>query len=433
MRPGLQTELWRLTYVGLFSLLFGFSVGQPLLLLIAGGMVYLIWSYRRVENIFRWIDRGMRGTPPDEGGVWSEFGNTLNRQKRRDKSKTSKLRATIARISSLTEALDEGIIVLRKDLTVDLWNSAAKHYLQLRSSDRGTPITNLLRQPEFVRYIRQRPFSGAVELPLDRQTERTLKISASEFGRGEIVVVIHDVSSLRQLEQLRREFVGNVSHELRTPLTVIKGYTETLAGTISQEQTGTHRALEQISQQVKRMQALADDLIVMSKLESETSVACSEPMDLLPALEQLLADAKKLSNGRHQIQTEGLEQLERCQVLMRSEDCTSAVGNILFNAVRHNPQGCDITLTVVQRIDSVEVTIRDEGVGIDSENLPRITERFFRGDNSRNSDTGGTGLGLAIVKHTLQRYGADLTITSQLGRGSAFTCQLPKAPSFESD
>ena len=433
MRPGLQTELWRLTYVGLFSLLFGFSVGQPLLLLIAGGVVYLIWSYRRVENIFRWIDRGMRGTPPDEGGVWSEFGNTLNRQKRRDKSKTSKLRATIARISSLTEALDEGIIVLRKDLTVDLWNSAAKHYLQLRSSDRGTPITNLLRQPEFVRYIRQRPFSGAVELPLDRQTERTLKISASEFGRGEIVVVIHDVSALRQLEQLRREFVGNVSHELRTPLTVIKGYTETLAGTISQEQTGTHRALEQISQQVKRMQALADDLIVMSKLESETSVACSEPMDLLPALEQLLADAKKLSNGRHQIQTEGLEQLERCQVLMRSEDCTSAVGNILFNAVRHNPQGCDITLTVVQRIDSVEVTIRDEGVGIDSANLPRITERFFRGDNSRNSDTGGTGLGLAIVKHTLQRYGADLTITSQLGRGSAFTCQLPKAPSFESD
>ena len=433
MRPGLQTELWRLTYVGLFSLLFGFSVGQPLLLLIAGGMGYLIWSYRRVENLFLWIDRGMRGTPPDEGGVWSEFGNTLNRQKRRDKSKTSKLRATIARISSLTEALDEGIIVLRKDLTVDLWNSAAKHYLQLRSSDRGTPITNLLRQPEFVRYIHQRPFAGAVELPLDRQTERTLKISASEFGRGEIVVVIHDVSALRKLEQLRREFVGNVSHELRTPLTVIKGYTETLAGTISQEQTGTHRALEQISQQVKRMQTLADDLIVMSKLESDTSVACSEPMDLLPALEQLLADANKLSNGRHQIRAEGLEQLERCQVLMRNEDCTSAVGNILFNAVRHNPQGCDITLTVAPRNESVEVTIRDNGVGIDSENLPRITERFFRGDNSRNSDTGGTGLGLAIVKHTLQRYGAELTISSQLGRGSVFTCLLPTLPNFEHD
>lgn len=428
MRPGLQTELWRVAYVGLFSLLFGFSVGHPAELILAGGALYLMWSFRRVENLFRWIDRGMRGSPPDEGGVWSEFGNTLNRQKRRDKARTAKLRSTIARISNLTEALDEGIIVIRDDLTVDLWNSAAKHYLQLRSSDRGAPITNLLRQPEFVRYMQQRPFSGSVELPLDQNRDRTLRISASEFGRGEIVLVVHDISQLRQLEQLRREFVGNVSHELRTPLTVIKGYTETLSAVVDPSQSATLRALQQIDQQVKRMQALADDLIIMSKLESEGAVQCLQPTALRPILEQLVEDAGKLSEGRHTITLAGCDDPSDWAVFVRREDLASALGNILFNAVRHNPQGCNITLRVTALGEQLEVAINDDGVGIASENLPRITERFYRGDSSRNSDTGGSGLGLAIVKHILKRCGGELIITSRLGRGAQFSCRLPLQP-----
>lgn len=425
MRPGLQTELWRIAYVGLFSLLFGLSVGYPAELVLLGGSLYMFWTFNTIERLFRWIDRGMRGAPPDQGGVWSEIGNTLNRQKRRDKGRTAKLRSTIARISNLTEALDEGIVVLRADLTVDLWNSAAKHYLQLRTSDRGAPITNLLRQPEFVAYIGQRPFDGAVELQIGVRSERAVKVSASEFGRGEIVVVIHDVTALRQLERLRREFVGNVSHELRTPLTVIKGYVETLGDVVDPGQAATHRALGQIAEQVKRMQALADDLIVMSKLESEPNIDCAEPIALLPVVEQLLADARTLSADRHTIELSAPDGAEQWQLWLRREDLSSALGNILFNAVRHNPQGCNITLALRQIGGKVEVTIKDDGLGIPVESVPRITERFYRADSSRNSDTGGTGLGLAIVKHILQRCGGELTVNSRLGNGATFVCTLP--------
>lgn len=425
MRPGLHTEFWRIAYLGLFALLFGWSVGHPAELLLIGCVIYMGWSFRGAETLFRWIDRGMRGSPPDEGGVWSEVGNTLHRQKRRDKTRTVKLRATIARISNLTEALDEGIVVLRDDLTVDLWNNAAKQLLQLRSSDRGAPITNLLRQPEFVRYMAVRPFVGFVELAADRHSQRVLKLSASEFGRGEIVLVVHDISPLRELEKLRREFVGNVSHELRTPLTVIKGYAETLSATLDPTLSASHRALEQISQQVKRMQALADDLIVMSKLESDTVLACSEATPLAPLLEQLITDATKLSEGRHTLRIDGLAQQPQWQVMMRSEEIVSALGNVLFNAVLHNPQGCNIVIALSQHRHHIEVAISDDGVGIAAESLPRVTERFYRGDNSRNSDTGGSGLGLAIVKHLLQRCGGELTVTSRLGHGSCFTCKLP--------
>jgi len=427
MRPGLQTELWRIAYVGLFSLLFGLSVGYPTELLLLGGTLYMLWTFNTIERLFRWIDRGMRGSPPDQGGVWSEIGNTLNRQKRRDKARTGKLRSTIARISSLTEALDEGIVVLRDDLTVDLWNSAAKQYLQLRSSDRGAPITNLLRQPEFVSYIAQRPFEGAVELQLGVRGERAVKISASEFGRGEIVVVIHDVTALRQLERLRTEFVGNVSHELRTPLTVIKGYVETLGDVIDPRQAATHRALGQIGEQVKRMQALADDLIVMSKLESAGAVECSEPVAAMTVVEQLLADAGKLSAGRHTIELSAPSDAANWQLLVRQEDLASALGNLLFNAVSHNPSGCAITVQLREIAGQLEVAIKDNGVGIASEAVPRITERFYRADSSRNSETGGSGLGLAIVKHIVQRYGGNLSVESRLGAGSTFTCTLPLA------
>jgi len=219
----MHTEIWRVVLVCLFSLLFGLSLGVPFELFLAGVVIYVLWTFRIITLIFNWIDKGMRGIPPDTDGVWGEISDTLNRQRRRHRRTQEKMRRTINRVTRLTEALGEGILVLRSDFTIDWWNSSAAKLLGLRSNDRSSAVTNLIRDPAFVDYISQKEFSGSLKLRTIGQSASILQLSASYFGEDEIVLVITDISRLDALEQLRKEFVGNVSHELRTPLTVMRG------------------------------------------------------------------------------------------------------------------------------------------------------------------------------------------------------------------
>jgi two-component system phosphate regulon sensor histidine kinase PhoR len=363
----------------------------------------------------------MRGIPPDADGVWGEISDTLNRQRRRHRRTQEKMRRTINRVSRLTEALDEGILVLRSDLSLDWWNSSAATLLGLRSSDRGSAIMNLIRDPEFVEYINQADFQGAVKLPSSIQAGRLLKFAASYFGDDEIVLVITDITRLNSLEEMRKEFVGNVSHELRTPLTVMRGYIETLQDSPDNNAV-VNRAFGQMADQVNRMQALADDLILLSRLEADGQKATLEPVNLQNLLTSIIAEAEILSGGLHSLSLDCAATLE---VNSEGNSMRSALGNIIFNAVRHNPKGAVIDVVVEQYSDHISISIQDDGVGIDPAEVPRLTERFYRGDSSRNSATGGTGLGLAIVKHSLNRCGGDLTISSRLGHGSRFVCRLP--------
>ena len=422
MRPGMYTEVWRIVWVGLFAFLFGWNLGYPLEVVLAGVGVYILWTFRIIAQLFNWIDKGMRGIPPETDGVWGEISDTLNRQRRRHRRTQEKMRKTINRVSRLTEALDEGILVLRSDLTIDWWNSSATNLLGLRSSDRGSAVMNLIRDPAFVEYIHRDEFIGSIELPSIIQPERLLKFSASGFGDNEIALVITDITRLKNLEQLRKEFVGNVSHELRTPLTVMRGYLETLqdmpANTASVE-----AAFGQMSEQVTRMQALADDLIMISRLEADSQEPVLKAVDINGLLHSIVSEAQALSGGKHIIT---LDCKEEAVVQADGSDIRSALSNIVFNAVRHNPDGASITILVSQYQDFIDVSIRDDGVGIDPMEIPRLTERFYRGDNSRNSATGGTGLGLAIVKHSINRYGGRLMINSRLGHGAEFICRLPK-------
>ena len=422
MRPGMYTEVWRIVWVGLFAFLFGWNLGYPLEVVLAGVGVYILWTFRIIAQLFNWIDKGMRGIPPETDGVWGEISDTLNRQRRRHRRTQEKMRKTINRVSRLTEALDEGILVLRSDLTIDWWNSSATNLLGLRSSDRGSAVMNLIRDPAFVEYIHRDEFIGSIELPSIIQPERLLKFSASGFGDNEIALVITDITRLKNLEQLRKEFVGNVSHELRTPLTVMRGYLETLqdmpANTASVE-----AAFGQMSEQVTRMQALADDLIMISRLEADSQEPVLKAVDINGLLHSIVSEAQALSGGKHTIT---LDCKEETVVQADGSDIRSALSNIVFNAVRHNPDGASITILVSQYQDFIDVSIRDDGVGIDPMEIPRLTERFYRGDNSRNSATGGTGLGLAIVKHSINRYGGRLMINSRLGHGAEFICRLPK-------
>ncbi len=417
----MHTEIWRIVLVGLFTVFFGWSLGYPLEIVLIGAGCYLIWTFRIIGLLFNWIDKGMRGIPPDADGVWGEISDTLNRQRRRHRRGQEKMRRTINRVTRLTEALDRGILVLRSDLTLDWWNSAAKNLVGLRSSDRGSAIMNLIRDPLFVDYMHKKEFVGTIELPSIIQEGRLLEFSASSFGDDEIVLVIADITRLNNLETVRKEFVGNISHELRTPLTVIKGYIETL-GDGPNNTPSVDIAFEQMATQVNRMQLLADDLILLSQFEADGQTTNRNPINLNSLLCEIIVEAEQLSSGKHSLHLNCPDSLS---ITSEMSAVRSALGNIVFNAVRHNSQGATIRISVVESAETVSVAIADDGVGIDPLEIPRLTERFYRGDSSRNSTTGGSGMGLAIAKHAMTRCEGSLQINSSLGEGSEFTCRFP--------
>ena len=421
MRLGMQNEIWRITAIALFSLILGISFERPLEALLFGILVYIIWASRTIGRIFDWIDIGMRGVPPDMDGVWGDFADTLNRQRRRHRGTQEKMRRAINRAKRVTEAVDDAVIVLRRDRTIDWWNSAGKKFLGLRSSDRGVAITNFIREPQFVAYINSSQFESSTSLPASIHNGRLLEFSAVMFGESEIVVVISDITQINELEKVRKEFVGNVSHELRTPLTVMRGYVDTLSD-LKGNSAMANKAYQEMSNQIDRMKDLADDIILLSKFESNRQLP-QQPINLHKLLSEILLEAEQISGGKHRLTLEGESEIE---IKADTKLVRSALSNIVFNAVLHNPQGADIVIDITQIETHTEVVISDNGVGIDADEIPRLTERFYRGDNSRNSNTGGSGLGLAIVKHALTGCDATLAIKSTLGSGATFTCTFPR-------
>ena len=421
MRPGMQEEIWRVIFILVSCALFGWSLGFLVELIFLGILGYCLWTFSVAGRVFAWIDKGMRGIPPELDGIWGDITDTFNRQRRRHRRAQDKMRVTINRVTRVTEVLDEGLLILTNDRNLDWWNSSAKRLLGLRSGDRGTSVMNLIRDPDFVAYINQGDFSDSLTLASNVQDTVVLELTASYFGQqGEIVLLVSDTSRINHLQKLRSEFVGNVSHELRTPLTVIRGYLETLQD-IPKNTAVENKAYDQMSEQVTRMQALADDLILLSRLEEEVGNSVLEEFDLADLLKTIVIEAEALSEGQHIISFDAMSTPLRAN----QKDIRGALGNIIFNAVKHNPTGANIEIKIEAKESGFFVTIADDGIGIDPLEIPRLTERFYRGDNSRNSQTGGSGLGLAIAKHALTQAGGSLTITSRLGKGSKFECWLP--------
>jgi len=232
------------------------------------------------------------------------------------------------------------------------------------------------------------------------------------------------VTRLYQLEQMRRDFVGNVSHEMRTPLTVISGYLETLVDHADELPPKWRRAIETMAAQASRMEALITDLILLSRIETGEHTVDDSLTDVDEMLHQICHDARALSGDKgHTIDVNILDNR-----LLRGDESQlrSAFSNLVFNAVKYTPAGGRITVTWRTDRDGAHLSVKDTGIGIDPIHIPRLTERFYRADPSRHKDTGGTGLGLAIVKHVLLNHDGNLEIRSRIGEGSEFTCHFPR-------
>jgi len=421
VQRGLRVELQRIILLALALGIAGFFNGHFALTLLVGGGLYMAWTLLKILRLYEWLDTRGQGIPPEATGVWGDISDQLYRLQKGNTRARDDLRAVIKRIRKITSALDEGLIILDGECTVDWWNPAAAKLLGLRNEDLHQPITNLLRTPAFVKFIQSGDFELPLELPAPNEPQRLLQFSARIFGDNEIALVIMDITRLRQLEEMRKEFVGNISHELRTPLTVLTGYIETLQGQDMQNLPAVWpKALQQMGQQTERMNLLAEDLVMLSRLET-TNVPLKVPVNLDQLFAPIIDNARALSGDKHHITLTSCD-----QPLLEGDakELHSALSNLVYNAVKHNPQGCDIAIVIKRNADALTVSISDTGLGIDPLHIPRLTERFYRADSSRATQSGGTGLGLAIVKHVLLRHNGELKIESTLGKGATFTCRF---------
>ncbi|MGD9943199.1 MAG: phosphate regulon sensor histidine kinase PhoR [Burkholderiaceae bacterium] len=407
------------------ALLIGALLGRFVSVTVAAwwlGIVFALFALVHtayLSMLHHWSSLPRKRSLPAGLGPWSPILARLTRFARQEAEHRHELGSELERIHTAVDRLPDGLVVLDRYDHV-LWaNDSAEDLHGIFGTRR--PIHHFIRQPEFARFLEAPDPSGAIRLQLPARPGRTYELRLHRTQGDQRLLITHDITDQAKLDAMRSDFVANVSHEIRTPVTVISGFAETLL-TLDLDEGSKREYLNNILRQSQTMQRLVDDLLMLSSLENAAGQLEETQVDVHAMLGSLLAEAKALSNGRHSLQL-ALDGPRR--VLAVPSELESAVRNLLTNAIRYTPEGGRIGIE--WRIIDHEgwLTVRDTGIGIPPEHLPRLTERFYRVDRGRSRDSGGTGLGLAIIKRIMNRHGGKLNIESSLGTGSAFSLRLP--------
>lgn len=424
MTPLLKREAGRLAYILIFFGGLGVLVKHPAWALFLGLFFYALQHLRQLNRLEVWLRENPDADAPEARGVWGDIFQRIYQMQRNERRAHANLLGIIERARTSVSALKEAVILVDTHGNLEWWNPAAEKMLGLQlATDLGQPVTNLIRDPLFIRYVEQGPYEEALQLPSALNPSRQLQFGITRFGSNDRLIIVDDITRLHNLEEMRKDFVANVSHELRTPLTVLSGYLETLITHSADINPRWLRALQQMDEQAQRMANLVNDLLLLSRLEND-SVHQEHKLVNVPAqLQQLKNEAIAYSGSKQHIIS--VECDDTLHIRGISDDLRSAFSNLITNAVKYTPAQGTLKIKWWADAQRAYFSVQDNGHGIDRRHIPRLTERFYRADASRHSSTGGTGLGLAIVKHVLLQHGAHLDIQSGLGRGSTFTCIFP--------
>jgi two-component system phosphate regulon sensor histidine kinase PhoR len=388
-------------------------------LALAGMAVAVFTQLSYLYKLGEWLDEPHSTRLPDGWGAWTDAFARLYRLRRDDERHQAELTEWLARFRQAMHLLPEGVAIMDDVLFLEWCNPAVEKHLGLTMErDKGLRVNNLVRHPDFIDYI----VLGRYEQPLTLSFRgRKLECRIIPFENRRQILVTHDATDTERIEAMRRDFIANASHELRTPLTVIVGFLEIALSDPGIDVATRMAHLNLMTEQAHRMQRLIQDMLTLSRLESDEYPMKRERVDVRTMIDSIALEARALSGGRHQIEVS----VDGPDVMGSMEELRSAFANLASNAVRYSPNGGTIRLAWTRGADALSFAVTDCGIGIDPEHIPRLTERFYRVDKSRSRETQGTGLGLAIVKHVLLRHGGKLTITSQPGKGSTFSASLP--------
>ncbi len=425
-----MSDFWQRAFIFpffllLLSLLAWALVGAlPAALFFGGGMLLRLYFHlKNLAALQRWLAAPESIQVPEGSGLWDESFSRLNKMMRNHRKKREQHAAALLQMEQAVSALPEGVVILDQSDRIEWCNLLAeKHFGLDVGRDIGQQITYLARQPEFVQYLAMRNFSEPLVLRGARQGELILSIKLISYGKSERLLISRDITQLERIETMRRDFVANVSHELRTPLTVVNGFVETLHDMPQLENNMARRALQLMGEQTQRMESLVDDLLTLSRLENDQNPLREETVEVPALIAEIFRQGELLSSGKHRI---NLASVNGPRLFGNREELRSAFTNLLTNAIRYTPEGGEINLSWTEQEGQARFSVRDSGIGIAPQHIPRLTERFYRVDRSRSRETGGTGLGLAIVKHIAMRHQAKLEVQSEEGKGSIFTLVFP--------
>lgn len=395
-----------------------------LALIFVGVLGASIMLARNLRLLVAWARQPV-GTPAPQGeGLWGQVFAELGGRIQRECEVKERLSAELGRFQQAAMAMPDGVIYLGEDDLIEWMNPMAEQHFDLdRRNDLRAPLQNLVRQPEFVAYLRSTHPAEPLVMHPARRRDRSLQIEVVPLAAGRRMVLSRDVSQLERLENMRRDFVANVSHELRTPLTVVGGFLETLIDGLDDfSREDVVHFLTLASEQSTRMQRLIEELLTLSALETGAPGVGEAPVDVSELVDEVFRETELLSAGRHEIR---LALDGGGELLGSRKELHSAFSNLASNAVRYTPAGGHIEIGWRAGEGGGEYWVLDDGIGIDPVHIPRLTERFYRVDRSRSRETGGTGLGLAIVKHIVTRHQGELKIESQPGAGSRFAILFP--------
>lgn len=337
--------------------------------------------------------------------------------------------------TGLLERLPIPYLVLDSESLVQFCSADAR--LLLARDPVGQHISTIFRAPSILhavtnalRFGRNDSFEFTALRPLERQLHASVRAinDKADARKSRVVIALQDITRLRQVDAMRIDFVANASHELRTPLTAISGMVETLQGPAREDTANHDRFLDIIARETGRMARLIDDLLSLSRIELEANIAPTEPVDLIAIVtESVNAMTGIAAENGNQIT---LDMGEGQGIVAGARDEIMQVfHNLISNAIKYGDAGKPITITRHDRAGRIGISVRDRGEGIEAEQIPRLTERFYRISKASSVAKGGTGLGLAIVKHIMSRHRGSLEIVSTIGRGSTFTVWFPASPS----
>jgi two-component system phosphate regulon sensor histidine kinase PhoR len=405
----------------------GWAAGYTWLGVCTALLLYLAWNLWQLRALHFWLQHRSVADPPDAAGLWGDVVAQVVRLHRRKRFHKERLTRLFRELRRSTAAMPDGVVMLDPQGEIIWFNRKAGELLDLsRRADLGLRIDNLVRHPDFVKYLRGNEYSAPVIVRVDANGEKFLAFQLISYGEDQRLLMLRDVTREVRLEQMRKDFVANASHELRSPLTVVAGYLETFGSDPSLGELAGPFA--EMRRQTDRMTRIIEDLLELSRFEANDGPIKGQPIDVA-GMAALLRKHVLARPGHPQTVEVSIE--SAASLIGDEAMVESAFSNLVDNAAKYTPAAGSMFIRWWVDGQGGHFSVRDTGPGIPSEHLPRLTERFYRVDPGRSRETGGSGLGLAIVKHALYRHGARLEIESIEGRGSTFTCHFPSDRLFE--
>src|ERR1700683_772121 len=423
----LATHAWWLAILRLLGtvvtgVVLGWLVGQVWAVLAGVLALHLLWLLATLFRLDWWVRHRSYAPTPNLGGSWGEIVAQVMRLHRRKRFHKQRYIQLLRQIQRSTAALPDGVVILNAQREIVWFNRTASTLLGLGGNNTlGLRIDNLVRQPEFSRYLEQGRFEVPLVIRPKVAVEMHLSLQVIPYGEGQQLLLVRDVSRQVRLEAMRKDFVANASHELRSPLTVVSGYLETL-GQDPALDAELRAPVAEMRRQAERMTSIIRDLLALSRLEETDEVVNNAPIDVAALMSMLRKDVLARSEHPRDV---NIRIDSPVQLLGSEPEVHSAFSNLVDNAAKYTPSQGSIEMRWWTDVEGAHFSVADTGIGIPAEHIPRITERFYRVDPGRSRATGGSGLGLAIVKHVLQRPGGTLEVQSRLGEGSTFTCHFP--------